>query len=280
MTVDLVRPSAVFPLHRAKGAVADRSAAANRRATHDGIREHPARGRGPRANPDGQRLHTLRRFWRRAAKQAAEDDARLPQRRCRGADRHRRGLARLHIPDVSHVFKFDLPNDAEDYVHASGARRARGPRATPSASAASKTRSGCRTSSAHRASDSAPAIDRSTWPRSPRPPLAMARAGAQRTRSRPIRRGPRSGGGLVRRRRAIGAAAAAARGARSPRTAKPPRDSAGPRKGIPTARATAAEAHPAQGSAAAQGTRRRGPVGGAGGAAAAATPGGGAPALT
>jgi len=26
----------------------------------------------------------------------------------------------LHIPDVSHVFNFDLPNDAEDYVHRIG----------------------------------------------------------------------------------------------------------------------------------------------------------------
>jgi ATP-dependent RNA helicase RhlB len=26
----------------------------------------------------------------------------------------------LHIPDVSHVFNFDLPQDAEDYVHRIG----------------------------------------------------------------------------------------------------------------------------------------------------------------
>ena len=26
----------------------------------------------------------------------------------------------LHIPDVSHVINFDLPNDAEDYVHRIG----------------------------------------------------------------------------------------------------------------------------------------------------------------
>jgi ATP-dependent RNA helicase RhlB len=26
----------------------------------------------------------------------------------------------LHIPDVSHVFNFDLPDDAEDYVHRIG----------------------------------------------------------------------------------------------------------------------------------------------------------------
>ena len=26
----------------------------------------------------------------------------------------------LHIPDVSHVFNYDLPQDAEDYVHRIG----------------------------------------------------------------------------------------------------------------------------------------------------------------
>jgi len=41
-------------------------------------------------------------------------------RRPGGADCHRRGLAGLHIPDVSHVFNFDLPQDPPDYVHRIG----------------------------------------------------------------------------------------------------------------------------------------------------------------
>ncbi len=45
----------------------------------------------------------------------------LPQRRPGRADRYGCRLTRaLHIPDVSHVFNFDLPQDSADYVHRIG----------------------------------------------------------------------------------------------------------------------------------------------------------------
>ena len=40
-----------------------------------------------------------------------------------GAHRHRRRVTCLHIPDVSHVFNYDLPNDAEDTCIALDGRR-------------------------------------------------------------------------------------------------------------------------------------------------------------
>jgi ATP-dependent RNA helicase RhlB len=48
----------------------------------------------------------------------------------------------LHIPDVSHVFNYDLPQDAADYVHRIG--RPPAPPAMPSASAVRSTRYRCR----------------------------------------------------------------------------------------------------------------------------------------
>jgi len=53
-----------------------------------------------------------------------------------GTDVASRGL---HIPDVSHVFNYDMPQDPEDYVHRIGRTRARAPRATRSAWAARTT---------------------------------------------------------------------------------------------------------------------------------------------
>ena len=67
-----------------------------------------------------QRLRRAGPVGRRAAEETPAFHARVPQRRTAvliATDVASRGL---HIPDVSHVFNFDLPQDAPDYVHRIG----------------------------------------------------------------------------------------------------------------------------------------------------------------
>ena len=61
----------------------------------------------------------------------------------------------LHIPDVSHVINYDLPQDPEDYVHRIGRnRKGRRYRGMPSASDASTMSTRCRKSRTTSASGS------------------------------------------------------------------------------------------------------------------------------
>ena len=67
-----------------------------------------------------QRLRRAGAVGRRAAEETPAFHARIPQRRTAvliATDVASRGL---HIPDVSHVFNYDLPQDAADYVHRIG----------------------------------------------------------------------------------------------------------------------------------------------------------------
>ena len=91
-----------------------------RPAPHDGVRQHQ---RGAERLEDAaarQRHQRPGALGRRAAEQAPAHARGLPRRRPRGADRHRRRLARPARPDVSHVFNYDLPQDPDDYVHRIG----------------------------------------------------------------------------------------------------------------------------------------------------------------
>ena len=80
----------------------------------------------------------------------------------------------LHIPDVTHVFNYDLPQDGEDYVHRIG-RTARLPNASPSAcgaraSAWAPCPATCRKPSARSCSSVSRRAKRTSWsrPMSPR----------------------------------------------------------------------------------------------------------------
>jgi len=126
----------------------------------------------------------------------------------------------LHIPDVSHVFNFDLPNDAEDYVHRIGRTARAGAEGDAISSVARNTRSRCRISSNTSSPDSARAIryrrsgrrDRpapAVW-RERAPAARQSRGGAARAAAdgRAVRRSgnPNRTGGVV------AAAAVAGRG--------------------------------------------------------------------
>ncbi len=122
MTADQVRQVIYYPSNGEKTAAAGRPAATRWTATHHGLRQHQARGRAGRApvlkaNGFNARHAVRRRAAEQAPAHAASDfhDGELPI--LVGTDVAARGL---HIPDVSHVFNYDLPQDAEDYVHRIG----------------------------------------------------------------------------------------------------------------------------------------------------------------
>ena len=121
ITAAKVRQKLYLPGRRREDAAADRPAVAQRRRAHDGLRQHQGlrRARGPR--PGTRRLPRRRarratcrrrsanRCWRRFQKGQLEILV--------ATDVAARGL---HIDGVSHVYNYDLPFDAEDYVHRIG----------------------------------------------------------------------------------------------------------------------------------------------------------------
>ena len=137
----------------------------------------------------------------------------------------------LHIPDVSHVFNFDLPNDAEDYVHRIGRTARAGAEGDAISFGCESTPSRCPTSRVHRTSDPA-RLDRTRGSR--RRHCAAARAVARaraaprsRTgwttgRRRTTGRGRRTSGGGGR--RPGGGSAAGTRRPLAARAARRPRE--------------------------------------------------------
>ena len=121
VTADKVRQVIYFPSMDEKIPLLVGLLAKPEAHAHHGVRQHEAHGRAPRGDAAGQRHSTPRRCpatCRRTsgcACCASSTRASLPV--LIATDVAARGL---HIPDVSHVFNYDLPQDPEDYVHRIG----------------------------------------------------------------------------------------------------------------------------------------------------------------
>ena len=147
VTADKVRQMIYFPAMEEKDSAAHRAAAPVRRAPHDGVREHQARGGETRGLPDRQRLQGAGAVGRRAAEEAPAFHERVPQRRARGADLPRTSpRAACTSPTSATSSTTTCRRTPPTTCIASAAPRAPAPRATPSASAARNTRCRCRRS--------------------------------------------------------------------------------------------------------------------------------------